>query len=144
MNRNFLITLILAGFFTLAHAQTSVPNKSLAKVGARPVPAPPTLGAKSYLLMDFNSGRILIEQNADLQVEPASITKLMTSYVVFKELAEGNITLEETAVVSDKAWRTVGSRMFIEPDMQVSVEDLIKGMVIQSGNDASVALAEHV
>jgi D-alanyl-D-alanine carboxypeptidase (penicillin-binding protein 5/6) len=144
MNRNFFITLILAGFVTLAHAQTPVPNKPSPNAGARPVPAAPTLGAKSYLLMDFNSGRILVEQNADLQVEPASITKLMTSYVVFKELAEGNITLEETAQVSEKAWRTGGSRMFIEPDMQVSVEDLIKGMVIQSGNDASVALAEHV
>jgi D-alanyl-D-alanine carboxypeptidase (penicillin-binding protein 5/6) len=149
MNRNILITLILAGFVTLAHAQTPMPNtpslnKPSPNAGARPVPAAPALGAKSYLLMDFNSGRILVEQNPDLQVEPASITKLMTSYVVFKELAEGNITLEETAAVSEKAWRTGGSRMFIEPDMQVSVEDLIKGMVIQSGNDASVALAEHV
>jgi D-alanyl-D-alanine carboxypeptidase (penicillin-binding protein 5/6) len=149
MNRNILITLILTGFVTLAHAQTPIPNtpslnKPSPNAGARPVPAAPALGAKSYLLMDFNSGRILVEQNPDLQVEPASITKLMTSYVVFKELAEGNITLEETAAVSEKAWRTGGSRMFIEPDMQVSVEDLIKGMVIQSGNDASVALAEHV
>ena len=144
MNRNILIALILAGFVAQAHAQTSLPNKPSPNAGARPVPAAPQLGAKSYLLMDFNSGRILVEHNADLQMEPASITKLMTSYVVFKELAEGNITLEETAVVSEKAWRTGGSRMFIEPDMQVSVEDLIKGMVIQSGNDASVALAEHV
>ena len=144
MNRNFLIALLLAGFVTLAHAQTAVPNKPSPNAAVRPVPAVPQLGAKSYLLMDFNSGRILVEQNADLQVEPASITKLMTSYVVFKELAEGSITLEETAVVSENAWRTGGSRMFIEPGMQVSVEDLIKGMVIQSGNDASVALAEHV
>ena len=144
MIRNFLIPLILAGFVALAHAQTPAPNKPSPNTGARPVPAAPQLGAKSYLIMDFNSGRILVEHNADLQVEPASITKLMTSYVVFKELVEGNITLEETAAVSEKAWRTGGSRMFIEPDMQVSVEDLIKGMVIQSGNDASVALAEHV
>ena len=79
MNRNFLIALILAGFVTLAHAQTPVPNKPSPTAGARPVPAVPQLGAKSYLLMDFNSGRILVEQNADLQVEPASITKLMTS-----------------------------------------------------------------
>jgi len=144
MIRNFLIPLILAGIVTLAHAQTPAPNKPSPNAGARPVPAAPQLGAKSYLIMDFNSGRILVEHDADLQVEPASITKLMTSYVVFKELVEGNITLEETAAVSEKAWRTGGSRMFIEPDMQVSVEDLIKGMVIQSGNDASVALAEHV
>ena len=90
------------------------------------------------------ASRILVEHNADMRVEPASITKLMTAYVVFSELDEGNITLEETVAVSEKAWRTGGSRMFIEPGMQVSVEDLIRGMVIQSGNDASVALAEHV
>ncbi len=79
-----------------------------------------------------------------MQVEPASITKLMTAYVVFSELAEGNITLEETVAISERAWRTGGSRMFIEPGYGGHVEDLIRGMVIQSGNDASVALAEHV
>jgi D-alanyl-D-alanine carboxypeptidase (penicillin-binding protein 5/6) len=121
-------------------AQTPVPNSST----ARPVPAAPQLGAKSYLLVDFNSERVLVEYNADMRAEPASITKLMTAYVVFSELDQGNITLEETVAISEKAWRTGGSRMFIEPNMQVSVEDLIRGMVIQSGNDASVALAEHV
>jgi len=111
---------------------------------ARPIPAAPELGAKSYILVDFNSDRILVEHNADMQVEPASITKLMTAYVVFSELAQGNIKLEDMVPVSERAWRTGGSRMFIDPSMQVSVEDLIRGMVIQSGNDASVALAEHV
>jgi len=111
---------------------------------ARPVPAAPQLGARSYLLMDFNSGRVLVEENADMPVEPASITKLMTAYVVFHELNEGNITLDETVNVSERAWRTGGSRMFIEPGMEVTVEQLIRGMVVQSGNDASVALAEHV
>jgi D-alanyl-D-alanine carboxypeptidase (penicillin-binding protein 5/6) len=111
---------------------------------AMPVPAPPQLGARSYLLMDFNSGRVLVEHNADMRVEPASITKLMTAYVVFHELKEGNISLDEKVNVSEKAWRTGGSRMFIEPGMEVTVEQLIRGMVIQSGNDASVALAEHV
>jgi len=127
-------------------AQTPVPNKTPLpnSNSARPVPAAPQLGAKSYLLVDFNSERILVEHNADMRVEPASITKLMTAYVVFSELDQGNITLEETVAISEKAWRTGGSRMFIEPNMQVSVEDLIRGMVIQSGNDASVALAEHV
>ena len=149
MKRQQLITLALTAFFTAASAQTPVPNKPVPNkptpnAGARPVPAAPQLGAESYLLMDFNSGRILVEQNPDLQVEPASITKLMTSYVVFRELDEGNITLDETAAVSERAWRTGGSRMFIEPDMQVTVEDLIRGMIIQSGNDACVALAEHI
>ena len=117
-----------------------VPNANT----ARPVPAAPQLGANSYLLVDFNSGRILVEHNADMRVEPASITKLMTAYVVFSELDQGNITLEEEVAISERAWRTGGSRMFIDPSMMVSVEDLIRGMVIQSGNDASVALAEHV
>ena len=120
--------------------QAPVPNSNT----ARPVPAAPQLGAKSYLLVDFNSQRILVEHNADMRVEPASITKLMTAYVVFSELDQGNITLEETVPISERAWRTGGSRMFVDPSMQVSVEDLIRGMVIQSGNDASVALAEHV
>jgi D-alanyl-D-alanine carboxypeptidase (penicillin-binding protein 5/6) len=127
-------------------AQTPVPNQAPVPNSntARPVPAAPQLGAKSYLLVDFNSQRILVEHNADMRVEPASITKLMTAYVVFSELDQANITLEETVSISERAWRTGGSRMFIDPSMQVSVEDLIRGMVIQSGNDASVALAEHV
>jgi D-alanyl-D-alanine carboxypeptidase (penicillin-binding protein 5/6) len=133
------MTFVLTFCFTLAHAQAPTPNSS-----ARPVPAAPQLGANSYLLMDFNSERVLVEKDPHLSVEPASITKLMTAYVVFHELSEGNIALEDSVSVSEKAWRTGGSRMFIEPNMQVSVEDLVMGMVIQSGNDASVALAEYV
>ena len=109
-----------------------------------PTPAAPALGANSYILIDFNSGRVLVESNPDMPVEPASITKVMTSYVVFTELAAGNIKLEDLVDISEKAWRTGGSRMFIEPGMEVTLEQLIKGMVIQSGNDASVALAEHL
>jgi D-alanyl-D-alanine carboxypeptidase (penicillin-binding protein 5/6) len=135
-----LSVLALTTVIASVAAQTPPPPGS----GPKPVPAAPQLGAKSYLMMDFNSNRILVEDNADLKVEPASITKLMTSYVVFRELAEGNIALDDEAIVSEKAWRTGGSRMFIEPDMLVTVEDLIRGMVVQSGNDASVALAEHV
>lgn len=125
-------------------AQAQVPRPDAAIETTPPVPAAPQLGANSYILVDFNSDRILVEHNADMGVEPASITKLMTAYVVFSELAQGNITLEDSVPVSEKAWRTGGSRMFIDPSMQVSVEDLIRGMVIQSGNDASVALAEYV
>ncbi len=120
-------------------AQTKQPATA-----ALPVPAAPQLGARSYILQDFSSGRILVEKNADMRVDPASITKLMTSYVVFSELAQGKLKLDDMATVSEKAWRTEGSRMFIEVGKQVLIEDLIKGMVIQSGNDASVALAEHV
>lgn len=109
-----------------------------------PIPAPPQIGANSFLLMDFSSNRIIAEQAADEPVEPASLTKLMTAYAVFKALEQGQININDQVRVSEKAWRTQGSRMFIEVDTSVSVEDLIRGMIIQSGNDASVALAEHV
>lgn len=109
-----------------------------------PIPAPPSLNAKAYILEDFATGQTLAEFQADKRVEPASITKLMTAYVVFGELKRGNIGLEDEVVISEKAWRTGGSRTFIEVNSRVSVETLLKGMIIQSGNDASVALAEHV
>ncbi|MCG8434656.1 MAG: D-alanyl-D-alanine carboxypeptidase [Gammaproteobacteria bacterium] len=111
---------------------------------AAPVPAPPTVSGSSYLLMDQASGRILVEQNADEQVEPASITKIMTSYVAFHALRNGSINIDDEVLVSEKAWRMEGSRMFIEVGKRVSVRDLLKGVIIQSGNDASVALAEYI
>ena len=108
------------------------------------VPSAPEVGATSYVLMDFHSGEMLAEKEPDLRVEPASITKLMTSYVVFRELEDGTLSLDDMVLISEKAWRTGGSRMFVEVDTEVSVEDLLKGVIVQSGNDASVALAEHV
>lgn len=108
------------------------------------IPPAPTVAASSYILMDFNSGRVLAELNADKKLPPASLTKIMTVYVVFRELSNGHLTLDEKATISKKAWQTPGSRMFIEVNKQVSIEDLLKGVIIQSGNDASVALAEHV
>jgi D-alanyl-D-alanine carboxypeptidase (penicillin-binding protein 5/6) len=111
---------------------------------ATPVPKAPSVGAKGYLLEDFHSGQIIAEKNADQSLEPASITKLMTAYVVFSEIREGNLSLEEKVRISEKAWRTEGSRMFVEVNSQVSVADLLKGVIIQSGNDATVALAEQV
>lgn len=104
----------------------------------------PKIAATSYLLQDFNSGKILAEKNADQPLAPASLTKIMTVYVIFNELKNDNLSLDEMVTVSKKAWKTPGSRMFIEVNKQVSVEDLLKGVIIQSGNDASVALAEHV
>ncbi len=132
---------ILSVLMLSAAAHAQVP--SLPTPGPQPVPAPPQLGANSYILMDFYSLQVLVSSNPDQRVEPASITKVMTAYVLFHELAQGNITLEETVAVSERAWRTGGSRMFIEPNMSPTVEELLRGMVIQSGNDASVALAEH-
>nr|WP_188365071.1 D-alanyl-D-alanine carboxypeptidase family protein [Marinicella pacifica] len=108
------------------------------------VPAPPQIAADSYVLMDYHSNRILMEKNSSARVEPASITKLMTAYVVFNEIKKGQLSLSDTATISEKAWRTGGSKMFIEVDKQVNIEDLIRGMIVQSGNDASVALAEHI
>jgi len=109
-----------------------------------PAPAAPIIGAKSYLLIDNDTGNELASLNPDSRLAPASLTKLMTAYAVFVSLREGQIRLEDQVTVSEKAWRTPGSRMFIEVGTQVSIEELVLGMIVQSGNDASVALAEHV
>lgn len=107
-------------------------------------PAAPSAAASSYYLVDFNSGRVLAEKEADKRVAPASLTKIMTVYVVFNELKAGHLKLDEKVTISQNAWETGGSKMFVEVNKQVSVEDLLQGVIIQSGNDASVALAEHV
>lgn len=111
---------------------------------ALPIPKPPSTGAKSFIIQDYGSGNILAEENSDVSVEPASITKLMTAYTIFNELQSGNIALTDIVTISEKAWRTPGSRMFVEVGKQVAVEDLLQGMIVQSGNDATVALAEYV
>jgi len=110
----------------------------------KPIPDPPSIDADSYYLMDFNSGRVLAEKNPDKRIEPASITKLMTAYLVDKAIADGDIKLDDLVTISEKAWRMKGSKMFVEVGKQIAVEDLMKGLIIQSGNDASVALAEHI
>ena len=108
------------------------------------LPAPPAIDSKTYVLMDGASGQVLSARLADERMEPASLTKMMTSYVVFAELQRGHVKLDDQVTVSERAWKMPGSRMFIEVNTQVSVEDLLHGLIIQSGNDASVALAEHV
>jgi len=107
-------------------------------------PQPPEVAAKAYLLMDVTAGQVLAAQEVDTPVEPASLTKLMTAYLVFDALKAKKLTLNQTLPVSERAWKMPGSRMFIDPKMQVPVEDLVKGMIVQSGNDATVALAEGV
>ena len=107
-------------------------------------PQPPDIAAKSYLLLDVTANQILAEKNIDAPIEPASLTKLMTEYIVFDALRAKKIDLKQTLPVSERAWKMPGSRMFIDPKMMVPVEDLIKGMVVQSGNDATMALAEGV
>lgn len=131
-NRTILVTSLWLLLSHPAVAQTAV------------TPSPPSIDARAYILQDHDSGRILAEKNADEKMEPASLTKIMTAYVVFGELRQGTIALDDMVRVSEKAWRMQGSRMFIEVDTQVSVEDLLMGVIVQSGNDASVALAEHV
>ena len=122
----------LLGLTALAHAQKL------------PMPAAPVIGAKSYLVIDAMTGHEVAALKPDERLAPASLTKLMSAYVVFKALAEEQIALDDLVTVSEKAWRTGGSRMFIEVGKRVSVEDLLLGMIVQSGNDASVALAEYV
>ena len=114
-------------------------------LGARAqMPAPPEVAARAYLLVDITTGQVLASKQPNTQVEPASLTKLMSAYLVFDAIKSGKLRLDETLPVSERAWRMPGSRMFIDPKMQVPVEDLIKGMIVQSGNDATVALAEGV
>lgn len=132
MRNTFALFILLSTFLTSAIAAPAL------------IPAPPRVNAKAYLLIDHNSGHILAEKNADKQIEPASLTKLMTTYVVLFEIERGGISIDDEVKISKKAWRMRGSRMFIRVNSLVSVKELLKGLIIQSGNDASVALAEHV
>ena len=117
---------------------------SLCGQGWAQTPAPPEVAARAYLLIDITAQQVLAEREADKPVEPASLTKLMTAYLVFDALKAKKISLEQTLPVSERAWKMPGSRMFIDPKMKVPVADLIKGMIVQSGNDATMALAEGV
>lgn len=111
---------------------------------AAPLPSPPLLSANSYLLFDHKSGEVLAAKDPDKRIEPASLTKMMTAYIVATELKRGSIALDEPVIISAEAQSMPGSRMFIEADTVVPLQDLLRGLIIQSGNDASVALAEHV
>jgi D-alanyl-D-alanine carboxypeptidase (penicillin-binding protein 5/6) len=130
----------LAVAFTLAVAVTA----SSSAHAAAPIPTAPTVNARSYILMDHFSGRVLAQQHADERAEPASLTKLMTAYVVFTALKEGRLQLTDMVTISEHAWRAEGSRTFLQVGTQVPVDILIKGMIVQSGNDATIALAERV
>lgn len=134
----------IATFIVLACACAA---GSAAAQSPRPIaqlPAPPALDVSSFLLMEQETGAILAAHEPDLRVEPASITKIMSAYVVFEALAAGELSMQEEAVISENAWRKQGSRTFLDLNSRVSVENLLLGMVVQSGNDASVAMAEHL
>ena len=117
---------------------------ALCFTAAAQAPQPPEIAARSYLLLDVTANQLLAARDIDTPVEPASLTKLMSAYLVFDALKSKKIDLKQTLPVSERAWKMPGSRMFIDPKMKVPVEDLIKGMIVQSGNDATVALAEGV
>lgn len=131
---------LVAAFLALVTplALANAPQPSL------PLAPAPAIAAKAYILEDFDSGRILAQKNADQRLPPASLTKLMTAYLTFTALKQGKLTLSQTLPVSLKAWRTGGSRMFIQPNKPVTVDQLIHGMIVQSGNDATTALAEGI
>jgi D-alanyl-D-alanine carboxypeptidase (penicillin-binding protein 5/6) len=108
------------------------------------IPRPPEINATSYILLDAQTGHIIVEENADEALPPASLTKIMTAYIAEEEILTGNLSLDDTVHISEKAWRMEGSKMFVEVGSDVRVEDLLRGIIIQSGNDASVAIAEHI
>ncbi|MGB5472150.1 MAG: D-alanyl-D-alanine carboxypeptidase family protein [Gammaproteobacteria bacterium] len=145
---NRLIYIIISAFLLLTSNLTNAESKAapqpIPATAALPIPKAPASGAKAFVIRDYDSGRVIAEQNADEHYDPASITKLMTAYVIFNELKSGHIQLTDLVTISEKAWRTPGSRMFVEVGKQVVVEDLLQGMIVQSGNDATVALAEYL
>jgi len=117
---------------------------SLVSAAPAIIPRPPDIAASSYILMDARTGHIIVEENADESLPPASLTKIMTAYIAAEEIQLGNLAWDDQVHISEKAWRMEGSKMFVGVDTQVSVEDLMRGIIIQSGNDASVAVAEHI
>ncbi|WP_295720631.1 D-alanyl-D-alanine carboxypeptidase family protein, partial [uncultured Halovibrio sp.] len=133
MRKLFSILLV----FCIASAAAPLQASSL-------IPSPPELGADSYILMDIQSGRVLVEKNADQRVAPASLTKMMTAYIADREMEAGRLSMDEETTVSVNAWKTGGSRMFLKEGTKVTVRELMHGIIVQSGNDASVALAEHI
>ncbi|MBV9316089.1 MAG: D-alanyl-D-alanine carboxypeptidase, partial [Gammaproteobacteria bacterium] len=148
--RSLLATSVLALTASIACATSPTPAPpapplaAAATPTAAPLPAPPAVTARSWILMDHFSGRILAQQRPDERAEPASLTKLMTAYVVFAALADGRVKLTDMATISEHAWRAEGSRTFLQVGTRVPVDILIKGMIVQSGNDATIALAEHI
>jgi serine-type D-Ala-D-Ala carboxypeptidase (penicillin-binding protein 5/6) len=135
-SKNFPLFLLFTLYVLIAQAH--------ADEAEIPTPPAPTIAASAYILQDYHTGKILAENNADTKLAPASLTKIMMVYVVFQEIRNGHLKLTDLVTISQKARDTSGSRMFVEVNEQVKVEDLLKGVIIQSGNDASVALAEHV
>jgi serine-type D-Ala-D-Ala carboxypeptidase (penicillin-binding protein 5/6) len=139
-------SLIIYSSVFYANPPASTGNISAQKPNNIPTitPSPPSINAKAYILIDIDSGKILAEKNSEKKLPPASLTKMMTLYVISNALKSGQISLQDTLRISKKAWKTGGSRMFVKEGQQVSIEDLVKGIIVDSGNDACVAMAEHL
>ena len=135
MNFKFSKLLISAFALTISCAHASIPSTQI---------NPPDIKAKTYLLIDANSSKVLAQKNINKKVDPASLTKMMTMYVVDQEIKQGKLKYDDLISISKKAWQAPGSRMFVEVGSKVPVKELIKGIIIQSGNDASIAIAEHI
>jgi D-alanyl-D-alanine carboxypeptidase (penicillin-binding protein 5/6) len=140
----FLTALVAGLTLTGALTQAQQPTRTPAPAQAQIIPRPPQINASSYIVIDALTGNVLVEENADQPLAPASLTKIMTTYVADNELAAGNISLDDEVFVSVKAWQAEGSKMFIQEGTKVRLEDIMRGIIIQSGNDASIALAEHI
>ena len=143
----FTLTLALAPALAFTQSEPAVVPvvaPEIVMVGELSTVPPPTLTARAWLTLDANSGQVIASQSPQEQVEPASLTKLMAAYIVFDALENKRLTLDQPVHVSEKAWRTEGSRMFIKPNTRVTVDELLQGVIVQSGNDATVALAEAV
>jgi serine-type D-Ala-D-Ala carboxypeptidase (penicillin-binding protein 5/6) len=147
MYRHWIASLACATFIAAACWAAAPPAPSAATPAtaqAMPIPTAPQVDARSYILVDYQTDKVLAAKDATARLEPASLTKLMTAYIVFHELSVGKLKLEDMVTVSEHAWRSEGSRTFIELGKPVSVQDLILGMIVQSGNDATIALAERI
>lgn len=142
MRTQSVITSVVS--LVIAFTMMTVSVVSVAQTRPNIIPAPPQLAASGYILLDADTGEVLVEHNADERLPPASLTKVMTSYLVSAEVARGTIKEEELVNISVNAWKMGGSKMFVREGTQVPVIDLLRGVIVQSGNDASVALAEHV
>ena len=143
--RFFIISIVSLFWINYSFAEPT-PSKNTTKINTSDniIPSVPAIASNSFILVDFHSGVELAGKDADKQIEPASITKLMTAYIIYQELAKGNVTLTDNVLVSKKAWKMEGSRMFIEAGKKVPFNRILHGLIVQSGNDAAVALAEHV
>lgn len=137
-----LVWIALTCLFSMASAANVPLTEALGN--GPPIPAAPKLQASGYLLVDATNGEILVEHNAEEPLPPASLTKMMTAYIAEREITEGRMSFDDQVPVSVKAWKTGGSRMFIREGTEVRLEDLLRGIIIQSGNDASVAVAEYI